>query len=965
MRAAAWNKFDARLSVNFTDACQPRLRGYAIKDGHQYETLVGSTKPRTPTGTETFSVDVAINFNNGATVTDADASDLAQLVAAALQAATLPTGVTLTGTNTLTFDSTWTGTAVTFDLSAVTDAFGEPTEDFNVELSNATTSTSGSAGYQNQTVTTEITDATQVDWTISRVPDTIYEDPGAGPNTAVFNVSFQTAGLAAGQTVSVQLGFNADQTTADDFTPSLTNFYAAVANDIGAAGNTLDGNGTYTFDSVSGVLTVTATNDISAGNPLVSFDLTAANDTLYESDENFEVTLTDVDTGDTVADTVATPSITTTIVSDDTPPDDSLLGVLVVNEVGLNTGDAIIDRVGGKDLAIPAGESYIEIKNLSTNASDTSGSKVPLLRMEITNGSETLYVSLQDVGTIDAKNYLVLYEGGKWVQYQEDGTVKSFGDYRYFDPTNPADSTAPGTGTNANGAYGPGDWSDVMPAGMTTSDPLGVSLYQIINGDVFTVDGLLANGVDIGSNNEILGDANNNLTLGNVIWNGAANFNVPADAAALLGPLTDASQYNGRIGDQYATIQQMASLAALLPVMLVDNNDTGAGIQNTDDTSHIYSRSFYETGYNLAHLPDPTGDKNADGDPINADSNQESDWTTNYTSTQGFDNTVDFNLGPMPVDDPNSQDTFDNTDPDQAYKTGGIDNSGVDAQFAGQSILTTAGNDTVHPTQILGGDGQDLLYGTSGSDDIHGGTNNDLLYGGAGNDSLYGDSGADLLVDISGQDYLDGGIGDDILIAGAELKVWDSGASTFVDTSVLPGWNTADSQAALVHNSDPNTFATTFEDTLIGGPGNDVLIGGPGDDSLSGGTGSDFLNGGGGQNVLDVGIGTVADYVQFTGEVLDGGDLPDQIANFDQGNDVVDLSELLDVAGGENITEYVRIQNVSGETQVQIDSNGLAGGSSYDHVIATFDGGLATGSAVNILYDDSGIESTNAITVVI
>ncbi|MEE3633217.1 immunoglobulin-like domain-containing protein [Pseudomonas sp. AL 58] len=76
---------------------------------------------------------------------------------------------------------------------------------------------------------------------------------------------------------------------------------------------------------------------------------------------------------------------------------------------------------------------------------------------------------------------------------------------------------------------------------------------------------------------------------------------------------------------------------------------------------------------------------------------------------------------------------------------------------------TNDGNDN-----LLGGDGNDIIFGQGGNDTLDGGKGNDILFGGSGTDTLIGGEG---------NDYLIGGKGDDILTggSGADTFVWKAG----------------------------------------------------------------------------------------------------------------------------------------------------------------------------------------------
>ncbi len=69
---------------------------------------------------------------------------------------------------------------------------------------------------------------------------------------------------------------------------------------------------------------------------------------------------------------------------------------------------------------------------------------------------------------------------------------------------------------------------------------------------------------------------------------------------------------------------------------------------------------------------------------------------------------------------------------------------------------------------LLGGDGNDIIFGQGGNDTLDGGKGNDILFGGSGTDTLIGGEG---------NDYLIGGKGDDILTggSGADTFVWKAG----------------------------------------------------------------------------------------------------------------------------------------------------------------------------------------------
>lgn len=94
----------------------------------------------------------------------------------------------------------------------------------------------------------------------------------------------------------------------------------------------------------------------------------------------------------------------------------------------------------------------------------------------------------------------------------------------------------------------------------------------------------------------------------------------------------------------------------------------------------------------------------------------------------------------------------------------------------GNDILFGQGGDDF----LFGGAGNDILFGGSGNDTLYGESGNDTLYGGSGNDTLYGGAGNDTLSGGLGNDILVGGLGNDILKgdAGADTFTWQQGDTT-------------------------------------------------------------------------------------------------------------------------------------------------------------------------------------------
>jgi Ca2+-binding RTX toxin-like protein len=133
---------------------------------------------------------------------------------------------------------------------------------------------------------------------------------------------------------------------------------------------------------------------------------------------------------------------------------------------------------------------------------------------------------------------------------------------------------------------------------------------------------------------------------------------------------------------------------------------------------------------------------------------------------------------------------------------------------------------------VLGGGGNDQIFGGGGNDFLTGDEGNDIIQGGDGNDVVHGDA----YISVAGDDYLQGNAGDDVL------------------------------------------FGDCGNDRMVGGTGNDTLIGGVGGDFLVGNEGADIFR----YEAVEESQNTI----------LWGANQLDQIADFVQGQDKIDLSAI-------------------------------------------------------------------------
>jgi Ca2+-binding RTX toxin-like protein len=224
---------------------------------------------------------------------------------------------------------------------------------------------------------------------------------------------------------------------------------------------------------------------------------------------------------------------------------------------------------------------------------------------------------------------------------------------------------------------------------------------------------------------------------------------------------------------------------------------------------------------------------------------------------------------------------------------GGLDRSFPDAINIPDETDLRPGN---NGDSIVGGYGNDTIYGMDDADTISGDQGDDLIYGGVDNDSLMGADGSDTIFGEHGNDFIDGATGDDLLDGG-------------IGDDTLAGGTGNDT----VLGGDGNDILTgeDGDDLLSGGTGNDTLDGGVNDDTLLGGTGADSLTGGFGRDLLDLGTDGIPDSV---GDIVYGGEDEDTIVGagindtvFGGGNGEASDQDVLDLrnSGPHRIVDLV------------------------------------------------------------
>ena len=196
-----------------------------------------------------------------------------------------------------------------------------------------------------------------------------------------------------------------------------------------------------------------------------------------------------------------------------------------------------------------------------------------------------------------------------------------------------------------------------------------------------------------------------------------------------------------------------------------------------------------------------------------------------------------------------------------------------------------------------------LINVTEGNDVVTGGTGNDSIFGGNGDDTLNGGDGNDVLFGDAGADVFNGGAGDDFFyIDQSDDRVADAGEGydravlvtsdmsievdvTWTGLERIDGTGGAEVIDATGYAEAMVMLGNAGGDSLTGGLGNDVLFGNNGADTLDGGAGGvDQLFGGGNDGAVDVFI------------FADGSGV-DRVRDFEDGFDILDVSEITGVAG--------------------------------------------------------------------
>jgi Ca2+-binding RTX toxin-like protein len=218
------------------------------------------------------------------------------------------------------------------------------------------------------------------------------------------------------------------------------------------------------------------------------------------------------------------------------------------------------------------------------------------------------------------------------------------------------------------------------------------------------------------------------------------------------------------------------------------------------------------------------------------------------------------------------------------------------------AVLGTEKNDV-----LVGGAGDDTIYGLGGADKLTGNGGDDVLAGNAGNDTLQGGEGDDYLLGGAGNDTLEGGNGVDW------AAYEDATSGVTVNLALTAAQNTGGGGTDKL-TSIENLYGSAFNDVLTGDANTNNLAGDAGNDTLSGAAGDDNLFGGAGHDSLLGGQGD--DYIQggAGNDTIDGGAGSDWAA-YDDATSGVTVNLTLTAAqntGGGGVDKLVGVENVYG-----------------------------------------------------
>lgn len=239
---------------------------------------------------------------------------------------------------------------------------------------------------------------------------------------------------------------------------------------------------------------------------------------------------------------------------------------------------------------------------------------------------------------------------------------------------------------------------------------------------------------------------------------------------------------------------------------------------------------------------------------------------------------------------------------------------------------------------LFGWDGDDTLEGGSGNDFLHGGMGNDLMRGGAGDDTYTAESLGDIVIEQPNN-------GIDTVLVIANYTLPDNVENLTVSSlfhDPIDGTGNALNNVITGNDGDNKLDGGDGDDTIYSEWGNDIVSGGNGNDVLFGTATMSELRSGNDADTLTGGAGDDRfAYTSFNFANNISNKTGDIITDFANGNDVLDLRDLLTdlYANAQSLIAdpiaqgFLRLVDVGGNTQVQIDSDGTETASGFTTLV--------------------------------
>jgi len=452
---------------------------------------------------------------------------------------------------------------IVFSIAAVDDVLVEGDEAFTVAFSAAgsTTGANISAGANAEAVT--IIDNDTAEFVIAQNVNTIAE---TGETAVQFTISLEDADqanaqLGAGESVSVTVGLTSSSTAidADDHVAFLEALGTATAATAGVS-----------FDSDTGVLTFTATEDGDTLTP-IEFSVEAIDDNLVEGEESFTVALSSADSSTGAAVTANTTALTTTISDNDAAQFEIAQNVTTIAETEETTVEFTISLVDPDNpdatAVLGASESAFVTVEL-TGGSATEGVDQGVFAAALSEAVENY--SGDGSVTFDASSGLLTFSAGSADQESLTPIVFELSPFRSVAVSSSAISPGPGGFDFAI----PINTADTAAAADTV-DPLeGDQLTPI----TFSVGAL--------EDNLVEGDENFTVALSNAGSDTGAD--VSADETVLTTTISDNDAAQFVISQDVTTIAETDQTGVEFTISLVDTDNTGnAAVFGANETAFV------------------------------------------------------------------------------------------------------------------------------------------------------------------------------------------------------------------------------------------------------------------------------------------------------------------------------------------------------------------------------------------